>query len=189
MTSRNPWYVITGAPCCGKTSVVQNLAQRGYRVVHETARAVIDEHLRQGLTMSAIKSAPAPFENEILRRKQNIEKTVPDDQIVFFDRGIPDSIAYFVAAGLDPEPVRRISRGCRYRGIFFLEPLEIYHTDRQRKEEPEEMHRLHRLLEQSYAVLDFPLFHIPKAPIRDRADRILQHVFRIERSNGEQQFT
>jgi predicted ATPase len=36
------WYVITGAPCSGKTSVIRELEKRGYRVVHEVARAYIE---------------------------------------------------------------------------------------------------------------------------------------------------
>ena len=42
------WYVITGAPSSGKSSVIRELENLGYRVVHEVARAYIEEELKKG---------------------------------------------------------------------------------------------------------------------------------------------
>ncbi|MEM5794017.1 MAG: hypothetical protein QXS48_02825 [Candidatus Aenigmatarchaeota archaeon] len=39
--------------------------------------------------------------------KLKIEETVPKDRIVFFDRGIPDSIAYFKICGLDTKELEK----------------------------------------------------------------------------------
>ena len=36
------WCVITGGPCTGKTTVVELLAQRGYKTTIEHARHYID---------------------------------------------------------------------------------------------------------------------------------------------------
>ena len=71
------WYVITGAPCAGKTSVVLNLERRGYPVVHETARAYIEERQSAGESLALIRSDELAFEREILRRKIEIEASLP----------------------------------------------------------------------------------------------------------------
>src|SRR4051812_24317278 len=42
---RDQWYVITGPPCCGKSTTVELLAQRGFRVRPEIARAYVDEEI------------------------------------------------------------------------------------------------------------------------------------------------
>ena len=34
----NNWYVVTGGPCCGKTTTVNMLAARGYKTTIEEAR-------------------------------------------------------------------------------------------------------------------------------------------------------
>ena len=50
------WHVITGAPCSGKTAVISELEHLGYPVVHEVARAYIDERLQHGETIAQIKA-------------------------------------------------------------------------------------------------------------------------------------
>ena len=37
------WHVITGAPCCGKTTLIDQLADKGFQTVPETARQYIEE--------------------------------------------------------------------------------------------------------------------------------------------------
>ena len=50
------WCVITGAPCSGKTAVIYELKQGGYKVIHEVARAYIDEMLDDGQPLDQIKA-------------------------------------------------------------------------------------------------------------------------------------
>ena len=95
---RTNWHVITGAPCSGKTAVIQELEKRGYKVIHETARAYIDRRLNEGLPLQTIKADQQQFENHILDEKIRIESSLPRNETFFFDRGIPDSIAYFKLA-------------------------------------------------------------------------------------------
>lgn len=95
---RTNWCVITGAPCSGKTSVVKELERRGYQVVHESARAYIDQQLAAGKRLDQIKADERTFENHILNAKRAIESTLPPEETIFFDRGLPDSIAYFKLA-------------------------------------------------------------------------------------------
>ena len=55
MNALNHWYVITGAPCSGKTSVIREIEKRGYGTVPEAARTYIKQELAQGLTLDKIK--------------------------------------------------------------------------------------------------------------------------------------
>jgi predicted ATPase len=58
------WYVITGAPSSGKTSVICDLEKLGYRVVHEVARAYLDEQLQKGKRLKQIKADSLSFESQ-----------------------------------------------------------------------------------------------------------------------------
>jgi predicted ATPase len=169
------WYVFTGAPCSGKTSVIAELERRGFRVVHEVARAYINRELRKGNRLEQIKADALIFERHILTEKLNIEAALSEDEIVFLDRAVPDSIAYFQLEGLDDaEPLKK-SRIVRYKKIFLFEPLAFL-RDAVRSEDDKLADRLNRLTEESYRRLNYKILRVPILPIDKRADFILQHL-------------
>lgn len=45
------WHVLTGAACCGKTTLVDMLAARGFAVLPESARWHFDRALAAGRTL------------------------------------------------------------------------------------------------------------------------------------------
>jgi predicted ATPase len=167
------WVVITGAPSSGKTTLIRALHKAGYRVVQEVARDVIAQKLCQGLTMEAIKADKHQFEREILMAKVLIEKTLPKKERIFFDRAIPDSIAYFMIAGLNPEEAVSHSTRKHYEKIFVLDPL-AFKKDRIRTEGTEMVEKLDSLLEESYRMLGYDLIRIPVMPVGKRLEAVLQ---------------
>jgi predicted ATPase len=64
MVKKN-FYVITGGPGAGKTSVLEYLAAKGYSYVPETARQIIKERLSKGLTP---RPDPKTFAEEIFNK-------------------------------------------------------------------------------------------------------------------------
>jgi len=172
---RTNWCVITGAPCSGKTSVIKELEQRGYKVVHETARAYIDQQLAAGRRLEEIKADELAFENHILNDKLVIESTLPPNETIFFDRGIPDSIAYFKLAGLDADPPLKKSKRRRYRRVFFFERLGFL-KDRVRSEDEDAADSLNSLIEESYRLLDYEIIPVPVLSIEQRVDYILSRL-------------
>lgn len=172
---KTEWIVITGAPCSGKTSVVSGLELRGHRVVHEAARAYIDELLTSGKSLQEIKADPLTFERTILYRKLAIEANLPENETIFLDRGIPDSIAYFLSAGLDTSEPVEISRRVRYRKVFHFQRL-WFQNDHVRAEDERMAKDLDKLLKQSYEMLGYRVIHIPVLTVEQRVDFILEQL-------------
>ena len=169
------WYVITGAPCSGKTAVINRLEQKGYAVVHEVARAYIDAELAKGKTLEDIKADERAFERHILMAKVKLEARLKRKDIIFFDRAVPDSIAYYNLCGLDPTEPRQKSLAIRYRKIFLLERLAFL-TDPVRSEDETTADLLGHLIEESYQSLGYDLIHVPVGSVEDRTQFILARL-------------
>jgi len=169
------WYVITGAPCSGKTAVVTALEQRGFQVVHEVARAFIDEELQKGRSLEAIKQDMTVFERQILDRKLEIESRLARDTLTFLDRALPDSIAYYRLCGIDPRGAIEKSRTYRYKEVFLFERL-LFEKDRVRSEDDNLAAGLERLLAESYRMLGYSPVSVPLMPIGERIDFILKRI-------------
>jgi len=169
------WYIITGAPCSGKTSVIRELERQDYRVIHEAARAYIDQQLTTGCRLDQIKADKLAFESHILEAKLRIEASLPPDEIIFFDRGTPDSIAYFKLAGLDTAYPFDRSRRVRYRRVFFFERLG-FSKDRVRAEDEKTAQQLDTLIQESYRMLGYEILRVPVLSIHRRVEFILERL-------------
>ena len=168
-------YVITGAPCSGKTSVIEGLAQLGFNVVPEAARAYIDSQLHRGYTLKEIKSDILSFERHILLAKVQIERKLSKSQPVFLDRAIPDSIAYFKLEGLDCKEPLEYSRMLRYKKIFLFDQL-TFEKDAVRSEDPALAAQIEALLEQCYLDLGYSITRVPALPLDQRIDFVLARI-------------
>ncbi|MDF1591598.1 MAG: ATP-binding protein [Desulfobacterales bacterium] len=169
------WHVITGAPCSGKTAVILELERRGYAVVQEVARAYIDAEINKGKDLRQIKADLPAFEGHILKTKARIESGLDPDAVVFLDRAVPDSVAYFQLAGLDPAEPFEHSRAICYKQIFLFERIQ-FKTDAVRSEDDRIAADLDRLLEAAYRKLGYHPIRVPLMPVDERADYILSKI-------------
>jgi predicted ATPase len=181
MVRRTNWHVITGAPCSGKTTLIQALEASGHRVVHEAARAYMEEQMALGIGLELMKSDILAFEREILHRKILVESNLPGGELIFFDRAVPDSIAYYRLCGLNSTEAETAGRLVRYGRILFLDCLEL-ETDDVRKEDQVAIVKLERLLEDCYRQLGYPIVRIPVMSVEDRQRLIISMVTASGRS-------
>ncbi len=169
------WYVITGAPCSGKTAVIQGLERKGFAVVHEVARTYIDDELKKGRGIDEVKADIHAFERRILNKKIEIEASLAVDTVIFLDRAVADSIAYYRFSGLDPgEPLGK-SRTYRYKKVFLFERL-LFEKDPVRSEDEEKADWLENLLKECYRSLGYEPFRVPLFPVKERIDFILKNI-------------
>jgi len=169
------WHVITGAPCSGKTTVIRKLEQLGYPVVHEVARAYIDERLKNGETIDRIKADILSFERRILYKKIVIEQSLYKEETVFLDRAVPDSIGYYILEGLDPDDPIQKSKLWRYKKIFFFDRI-CFEKDPVRSEDDKIASRIDGMLKKSYRMLGYEIIFVPMMTVNERVSFILKHV-------------
>lgn len=176
--------VITGGPGTGKSSVIQALENSGYYCFHEIIRTMTleakkskgaDEHVSNPLLFS---DDPMEFNRQLLEaRLQHFKQGLRLERgMVFFDRGIPDVLAYMEHFGQDyGDGFLETAREHRYDQVFLLPPWEsIYVQDNERLETFEEAVAIHHALKNTYENLGYQPEIIPEGTIEERAQRILR---------------
>lgn len=175
METKSNWYIITGGPSSGKTTVLKELSKLGYIIYPEAARVFIDKEMAKGKTLKEIRGNEAEFQRKVLKIKIDVEKSAPKDKIVFFDRAIPDSIAYYQICGLDPKEVLKFCKKKVYKKIFFFEKLPL-ENDYARVEDSKTIKKLNKLLKESYKNLGYEVINIPARPVKERVQKILREI-------------
>lgn len=176
MKTVNNWYVITGAPSSGKTTIIKLLEKKGYKVLYETARTYIDKELKKGKTIREIRRDEADFQRRIVALKIQYEGKLDPKKITFLDRGIPDSIAYYKLVKVPQDKyLNKAIEGTYYKKIFLFEKLE-FEKDYARTESKEDVAQLEKLIEETYRKLPFPIIKVPKMSIEERLKFILSNL-------------
>lgn len=171
------WVAIIGAPSSGKSSVIEELATRGYRVEREVARAYIEERMASGASLEEVRG-PAGVQHmqkQILARSIARDEQLDPAALIFFDRGLGDAIFYYTRAGLDPAPVWDVSRHYRYQAVFMLEHLPVT-ADDIRTEDDAAARQMQKAFHADYTALGYDVITVPVMSITERVDFILQHL-------------
>lgn len=169
------WCVITGAPSSGKTSVIKELAHRGFPIQGEVARELIEMSMNHGRTVEEIRSNLSRLQKEILEVSLAREMALDTSTLLFMDRGLPDSITYFKLAGLDGLEAAAVSRLFRYRAVFLFDRLPLV-KDAVRTESEALADKIDRMLEADYTAVGYAPIRVPVMPVAARADFILRQL-------------
>lgn len=171
MTRKTGWVVLTGAPNSGKSSALERLAFLGYHTVPENARMFIDQEVSTGKSIQEIRSDEQEFQRRVFALNQEVANRFPPQDLIFFDRGLGDSVAYFSVHGMDIRSAVDAAKSIRYRQVFLFERLSS-----QRNEMGDEKiaDRIEQAIERAYTDLGYDVIHIPAAPIPERTDLILR---------------
>lgn len=168
-------YIITGGSGSGKSSIIKELHAQGYACRPEISRTLIKEQQACGGDLLPWENMEG-FAVECFNRMHEQLNNQPE-QPLFFDRGIPDIIAYLKSRNL---PVRfdYAAYASFYNSIVFICPpwKEIFVNDQQRPESFHESKHIHQLLQKVYRDLNFRVIEIPRKPVSERADFILSHI-------------
>jgi len=85
----NPWFIITGGPSVGKSSVVEELGKRGHYTSLEVARSYIDGAKAVGITIDQLRRDENRFQENIFGIMLALEGQLPIDRFVFLESRFP----------------------------------------------------------------------------------------------------
>ncbi|PCE64136.1 AAA family ATPase [Sediminicola luteus] len=171
--------LLIGGPSTGKTSLIKALEEQGYPCFHEVSREVTLAAREEGIQQLFV-SHPTLFSERLLqgRIKQFEAAKDMNEALVFYDRGIPDVVAYMDFANENYN--QSFTQPCtdyRYDIVFMLLPWkEIYTSDNERYENFEEALRIHTYLENTYAQYEYQPIVVPFGSIAERAAFVIDHL-------------
>jgi predicted ATPase len=172
-----PHYVLTGGPCAGKTTTVDELAKRGYDISPEPGRIYFEAQLKEGKTLEGLLSDMPALEKNILRKHVELERANRKEGILFFDRGIPDCLAYYRVYGVPEDAeLQAALADAKYRKIFLLDLIETFSNDAVRVETPEQARHIHESIRAAYTELGYDIIDVPVMPVSERVGFILANL-------------
>ncbi|MBD1426207.1 AAA family ATPase [Sphingobacterium arenae] len=175
----NNFYIITGGPGVGKTTLINELRRIGCITVEEEARRVIKDQLTIG-------GDGIPWRNKALYAQLMFDASVRTfEKIknkkftdpVYFDRGILDTICYMNMENIPvSEETREVIHKSVYNSnVFILPPWrEIYQTDSERKQSWKEALFTFDKMKETYLSYGYNVIEVPKTSVLERQQFVVE---------------
>jgi predicted ATPase len=181
---RDDFFIITGGPGSGKTSVIKKLKEGGICCVEEAGRKIIQVQTLLGGPALPWKSPQLYSE---LQFHQDVANYLEgqDGRLTIFDRGIADTIGYLTLNALPVPPYMRAAvADLRYNDRVFITPPwpSIYNSDAERRQDYAESVRTHDAMVVIYREAGYQMVPVPQASIADRAAFIIDKMSTAPRS-------
>ncbi|GAA6155493.1 MAG: AAA family ATPase [Alphaproteobacteria bacterium] len=174
-TMYKPLVVLSGCSGGGKSTLILELARRGHTTFDEPGRAIVQEQMQTGGN-TLPTTDPIGFAELCISRAINHFEDAPADQTSFCDRSIIDAVSFLDHHDMTPEHSAEKAHRYRYADDVFLTPPwpEIFTTDAERTHSFEDAVAEYERLVISYPQYGYRIHTIPKSPVAERADYILQ---------------
>ncbi len=181
------FFIITGGPGSGKSSLISEIEKRGYARSMEAGRAIIQDQV-------AIGGRALPWDDGLLFAElmlswetRSYRAAELNSGPVFFDRGVPDVMGYLRLCQLPiPEHMKIAAKLFRYNSTVFIAPpwQEIFHPDRERKQDFEEAIHTYEALVETYQEQKYSLVELPRVPLNQSVEFVLSRVEALSVSRG-----
>jgi len=167
--------VVTGGPGAGKTTLLLALQARGYTIVGDSARSIIQERVARGLS-------PRPNAYEFARDvlQMDIENFVHHAATpchVFFERSVIDALCLLdqVAPLNESELSRWLSTYPYWSKVFVLPPWQaIYVNDAERDHTFEHAESVNTIAQEWYRRCGYQVIEVPTVSVTERCAFVLQ---------------
>ncbi len=178
---KDNFYILTGGPGSGKTTVLNILDKLGYMTIEEGAREIIQKQI-------ATTGDGVPWGNTIRYAKLMLLRSILDfeeashiDSPCFFDRGIIDTVGYARLIQIPiTEEMKTAVQMYQYHHRVFLFPFwkEIYEKDKERQQNEEEAEKTYLALKKEYEDSGYEIIEVPLLTPQKRAEWILDRIRR-----------
>lgn len=173
----NRRVLISGCSGGGKSTLLAELAERGFSVVEEPGRRIVKQELESN-------GNALPWTDMAAFAHRAIEVAIEDYVAAsaqpgwtFFDRGFVDAAAALQHATGEPFQEELITANRYHERVFLTPPWpEIYGTDPERRHGFDDAVAEYDRLAMLLPVLGYEIVMLPNVPVRDRAVFILEHL-------------
>jgi predicted ATPase len=169
------WHVITGASCSGKTTLINQLADKGFQTFPEVARQYFKRERAKGRTIDEIREDRAKFTCQIYDMWVKLESGLRATEVTFLDRGLPDGFAFYRFAGLNPNAILPDCFQYRYASVFLLDRLP-YQRDGIRAGDDATAAYFESWTLRDYSALGYKVERVPVLPPEERLAFILERL-------------
>jgi predicted ATPase len=173
------FVVISGCSGGGKSTLLAELNRRGYAVIEEPGRRIVEAELSSGGSALPWIDGVAFARRALATARDDFVRAAGAEGWVFFDRGLID--AAINLQHLTDEPARAaLGSALSYNHQVFLAPpwSEIYSTDRERRHDFATAEAEYVLLREAYPALGYEVAILPKVTVEARADFVLARLAR-----------
>ena len=167
------FVIISGCSSGGKSTLLQELSDRGFATVEEPGRRIVDQQLACG-GKALPWHDPRAFIHQVTELAIKDRQFPRADKWIFFDRSLIDAASAMQAMD-SAKSTDYLKSQFRYHNQVFLTPPwpEIYVEDTARRHSLQNaMEEYNRLLT-SYPDLGYEINVIPKINVSKRADYVL----------------
>ena len=165
--------VISGGPSVGKTSVIEELKNRGHNIIEEAARKVASEDSRF-LRKSVLEIDRRLFQEAIFEMQKILFKV--GDELFFSDRGFGDTLGYYPVIGYEaPNYMVEHTKKNVPDYVFILDPLPEFEVEDFRNDIGNQ-EELQKSFYDVYRGLGCDPIKVQVMSINDRVDFILSMV-------------
>ncbi len=169
------WHVITGAPCSGKTTLIDQLADKGFRTVPETAHLYIERKLASGRKLNEILKNRVDVQGILIEMQLEIERELQANEVTFLDRALPDSLAFNRYVGLSPNDLLSECFHHRYASVFILDPIP-FQENGVRDEDSGIVDYLDEWLARDYSTLGYRVVRVPVLAPQERLAFVVERL-------------
>ena len=163
MTIDSKIYVLTGRSSSGKTTLIKELEKRGYTVLHETAREVLEERKDYERTTEEWIYRQREMFGRQLKQEEDAIKL--GEKVIFSDRGLPDVLAYCLhLVGYIPDELKAFDLRKRYSGIFVPDKLPFKADGTRIEKDDNEVEEIHEKVMNSYRTQGYNPISVPVFP-------------------------
>jgi len=173
------FFVLTGGPGSGKSSLIDDLGRLGYTRSVEAGRGIIQDQVDIGGPALPWGDRQLFAELMLSWEMRNYHLAQQHPGAVFFDRGVLDVTAYLRLSGLPvPQHVVKAAEEFRYNRHVFVAPpwQEIFHPDKERKQDFDEAVRTYDALTSTYKEFGYELIELPRVSVEERVGFVLAKV-------------
>jgi predicted ATPase len=173
------FFVLTGGPGSGKTSLIEGLEHAGFARSVEAGRGVIQDQMAVGGQALPWLDRAAFAELMLCWEMRSWHMAAAQAGPVFFDRGVPDVAGYLRLQRLTvPGHIEKAARLFRYNRCVFITPpwREIFAQDRERRQDFDEAVRTYDAMATAYMDYGYELVEVPRAGIEERVRFVIGHA-------------